>query len=416
MNRSRRCFTLSGARNAKNAYTHSRALPLPIVTGRLAIRTRRALTLLLIGSTVFLLPVIAAAGTLTGTVKNSTTGKPGAGDQVVLFSLGQGMEEAGRTTADAQGNFSFKLNSEGTYLIRTIHDGVTYHSMMPTGKTSTAVEVYDVSKTVDGIEIFTDIMYLTPARGQLLVTREFGVRNNSNPPRTQLNPRNLEFYLPDGARLVSASAMAENGNPLRSAPSPESEKNRYSFFFPLRPGLTRFEITYLFPYKGGISIDPKSLYPLRHFVVVYPKTMQFTVVPGSNFQSIHFPDQPDSNVEMASDIPKGDSLAFRISGVGRAETGEPLGTQGNDEGTHNSDDRVRSAQPNRRPGGGLGLPIDAPDPLHEYRWWILGGLTFVFLIGGIYVGRRRPNASRQRTTGYRRGHGFVERPSGRHTR
>jgi hypothetical protein len=54
-----------------------------------------------------LLTTGASAQTLTGTVKNATTGKPAAGDEVVLLNLGQGMEEAGRSKADSKGNFSF---------------------------------------------------------------------------------------------------------------------------------------------------------------------------------------------------------------------------------------------------------------------------------------------------------------------
>jgi len=50
---------------------------------------------------LFLLASLVSAQTLTGTVKNATTGKPAAGDDVVLLKLGQGMEEAGRTKADA---------------------------------------------------------------------------------------------------------------------------------------------------------------------------------------------------------------------------------------------------------------------------------------------------------------------------
>ena len=57
---------------------------------------------------------------------------------------------------------------------------------------------------------------------------------------------------------------------------PEGEKNRYSFIFPLRPGLTRFEVTNQLPYSGSANLDPKSLYPLEHFVVMLPKAMQFT--------------------------------------------------------------------------------------------------------------------------------------------
>ena len=61
---------------------------------------------------ILLLTTLAAAQTLTGTVKNSTTGKPAAGDEVVLLKLGQGMEEAGRTKTDAKGQFSFKLDDD----------------------------------------------------------------------------------------------------------------------------------------------------------------------------------------------------------------------------------------------------------------------------------------------------------------
>src|SRR4029077_17522829 len=55
---------------------------------------------------LLLLTSLASAQTLTGTVKNSTIGKPAAGDDVILLSLGQGMEEAGRTKSDAKGSFS----------------------------------------------------------------------------------------------------------------------------------------------------------------------------------------------------------------------------------------------------------------------------------------------------------------------
>jgi hypothetical protein len=104
-------------------------------------------------------------------------------------------------------------------------------------------------------------------QGQMEIVREFFVQNTSKPPRTQMNEHNLEFYIPTGAQIIpdSASATTENGNPLKSAPVPEGEKNRYSFIFPLRPGLTRFEVAYQLPYSGSANLDPKSVYPLEHF-------------------------------------------------------------------------------------------------------------------------------------------------------
>ena len=207
----------------------------------------------------------ASAQTLTGTVKNATTGKPSAGDEVVLLKLGQGMEEAGRTKTDAGGHFSFKLDdAQAPHLVRAIHQEVTYHRMAPPGTTSVELEVYDAAKKVEGIEVVADIMRVEIVQGQLEIVREFGVQNTSKPPRTQMNERNLEFYIPSGAQIIpdSATATTEGGNPLKSAPVPEAEKGRYSFIFPLRPGLTRFEVAYQMPYSGSANIDPKSIYPL----------------------------------------------------------------------------------------------------------------------------------------------------------
>ena len=350
----------------------------------------------------FALSTLAAAQTLTGTVKNSTTGKPSAGDDVVMFKLGQGMEEAGRTKTDAKGQFSFKLDDgQAPHLIRAIHQDVTYHRMAPPGTTSVEVEVFDVAKKVDGIEVVADIMRIQAAQGQIAITREFGVQNTSKPPRTQMNERNLEFYVPGGAHVIdeSATATTENGNPLKSAPVPEGEKNRYSFIFPLRPGLTRFEVTYELPYSGSANIDPKSIYPLQHFVVMTPKAMRFAAAASAaGFKLINYPNEPDAAVEVASNTTPGQNLAFKLSGegtlAGQQESGAQGQSQGSSEGEQSSAPAPGAAQSSGRPGGGLGPPIDAPDPLQKYRWWILGGFAAVLLVGGVYVASRQQSAAR----------------------
>jgi hypothetical protein len=347
---------------------------------------------------VLLLTSFAAAQTLTGTVKNSTTGTPAAGDEVVVFKLGQGMEEAGRTKTDAKGQFSFKLDdAQAPHLVRAIHQDVTYHRMAPPGTTSVAIEVYDVAKKVDGITVVADIMRIQAAQGQIEVTREFGVQNTSKPPRTQMNERNLEFYVPDGAHVIdeSATATTEGGNPLKSAPVPEGEKNRYSFIFPLRPGLTRFEVTYQLPYSGSANLDPKSLYPLDHFVVMLPKAMQFTAAGGSTaYKLINYPSEPDAAVQVASNTTPGQNLRFKIAGEGTLEPDQANSAQGSSEGEQSSPPGAAASQSSNRPGGGLGPPIDAPDPLQKYWWPIFGGIILLLVVGAVYVASRQQSAAR----------------------
>jgi len=338
--------------------------------------------------TFALLATVSDAQTLTGTVKNATTNKPSAGDDVVLLSLGQGMEEAGRTKSDAKGNFSFKLDAQGPHLIRVIHEGVTYHRMAPPGTTSVDVEVFDVAKKVEGIEVIADIMRFQAGGGQLQVERTFAVQNNSKPPRTQMNEHNLEFYVPDGAKIEEGQAMTAGGQPVNSAPVPEGEnaKNRYSFLFPLRPGETRFEVVYSVPYTGSINIDPKLVYPVEHFVAIAPKSMGFTAANPSTYQSTPYPGQPDANVEIASSAKPGQSTAFKLTGEGALAQTEEGGGGGENQGG--------SAQADNRPGGGLGPPIDAPPPTQKYQWWVLGGLAVVLIIGGVGVASRQQAANR----------------------
>ncbi len=391
---------LSVAETAQSAFSvKSKACPEPVegdpvfacVTNRLVKEfslSIGSLHTILLALAILLLTSLAAAQTLTGTVRNVTIGKPAAGDEVVLLSLGQGMEEAGRTKTDAKGHFSFKLDAQGPHLVRVIHQEVTYHRMAPPGTTSVEVEVYDVGKKIEGIEVVADIMRFQASQGQLEVERTFAVTNNSKPPRTQMNEHNLEFYVPDGAKVTEGQAMTAGGQPVKSAPVPEGEnaKNRYAFLFPLRPGETRFNVVYTVPYTGSVNIDPKSIYPLEHFVAIAPKAMEFSAAPGASYQVAPFPGQPDANVEVASNAQVGQPMAFKLSGEGTlaapVEDGQTTQAPG------------PSAQNESRPGGGLGPPIDAPPPYQKYQWWVLGGFAAALIIGGVYVASRQQAAHR----------------------
>ena len=331
----------------------------------------------------------AAAETLTGTVKNATTGKPAAGDEVVFIKLGNGMEEAGRTKADAKGNFSFKYEDQGPHLVRAIHQGVTYHRMAPPGTTSVEVEVNDVAKKVDGVSLTADVMRFQVEQGQLEVMRLFAVSNTSNPPKTQMNDRNFEFYLPDGAKIVQSTATTSGGNPLNQAPVPQSEKNRYAFIFPLRPGETRFEIAYQLAYSGSVTIDPKSLYGMQHFVIMLPKSMQFTAGSGAQFQSMNDPQQPDATVQVATMTQVGQPLSFKLSGEGMLAASAGGGPTQGGGGGGGSSSMGQAPEARSGPGGGLGPPIDAPDPLQQWRWPIIGGFVLALAGGAFYMTKRQ---------------------------
>jgi len=345
----------------------------------------------------------AAAQTLSGTVTHGTANKPAAGDEVILINLTTTMEIAANTKADSNGKFSFKLTGgAGPHLIRAVHQGVTYHQIAPPGASSVEVNVYDVATKVSGLTVTADVIRFQADSGTMQGVRLFVVKNASSPARTQMNDHNFEFYLPAGAKIEQVQARAPNGQPIKAEAAPETgknqaEKNRYAINFPLRPGETQFQLEFTLPYTGEIKIDPKPLYPAEHLVVVLPKTMQFKAANPPSFQSMQDPSQGDSQVEVARQTKPGQPLGFTLTGNGviTESPGEIA------SGAARQQDQLQQQQPDQpqtrdnrssdnRPGGGLGVPIDAPDALQQYRWPILGGFAVLLAIGGWAVTKRQP--------------------------
>ena len=323
-----------------------------------------------------------AAQTISGTVTNGTTGKPAAGDEVILINLGNGMEVAANTKADSAGKFSFTLKDGpgGPHLIRAVHQGVTYHQMAPPGVSNVDMSVYDVAKSVPGIQVTADVMRFQADNGSLQGIRLFAVNNASTPAKTQMNDHNFEFYLPSGAKIEQTQAKAPNGQPIAAEVSPQAEKNRYAVVFPLRPGETQFQIEYTMPYSGEVKIDPKLLAAAEHMVVVLPKSMQFSAENASAFQSMQDPSQGDAMVEVVQQAQPGQKLGFTLKGTGTINESSQQVAAGASQ---------QQQGMSQRPGGGLGTPIDTPDPLQQYRWFILGGFILVLGAGGWYVTKRK---------------------------
>ena len=350
---------------------------------------------------IFSLAIASSAQTLTGTVTNGTTGKPAVGDEVLLIDFSSGMNVAATTKADGAGKFSFQLTgAPGPHLIRAIHQGVTYHQMAPPGVNTADVNVYDVATKVTGLGVTADVIRFQADSGSMQGVRLFVVDNKSSPAKTQMNDHNFEFYVPPGAKIEQVQARAPNGQPISAEAVAQAEKNRYAINFPLRPGETQFQVEFTLPYSGEIKIDPKPLYPAAHLVIVLPKTMQFTAANPSSFQSMQDPSQGDSQVEVAQQTKPGQPVGFTLKGNGvinesPAETASGAAQQQDQQAQGGN----RSAD--NRPGGGLGVPIDAPDALQKYRWPILFGFAVVLAVGGWVVTKRQPATSVAATSAVR---------------
>ena len=335
----------------------------------------KSVKMLRVAAAVLALCALSAATSLKGTVKNGTTGKAAAGDDVVLLDMSQGMQEAARTKADSQGRFSFNYQETGgPHMVRVLHQGVNYFppgGIIPPGTSTTAITVYDAAAKVPGIGLTVDMMRAQTEGSNLQVTELWVVKNDSTPPRTQMSDNAFEIALPAGAQVDSGMASGPGGQPVNSAPVPQAGKNKYAFIFPVRPGETRFQVNYHLPYSGQIKFGPQPLYAADHVVVMLPKSMQFTGAAG--YQTMEGGD-PNANIQVITNVKPGQDLSFDLSGTGTIPEGQQAASAGG------GGMAARGA-----PGGGLGAPEETPDPLHRYRGFILGGLGVALALGVFYV-------------------------------
>lgn len=355
---------------------------------------------------------LAFADSITGTVTNKTTNKPAAGDDVVLIRLQQGMQEATRTKTDAKGRFTLDVpanESQAIHLVRVTHDKANYFRPAPPGTQSVEVDVYNAAAKVKGVSSEADVMRLqTDESGKSLhVVENFFVKNESSPPLTQFSDRPFEFYLPEGAVVEGSAALAPGGMPVQASPVPLGEPNHYAFIFPIRPGETRFQITYKLPYGGSLKFSPRVMMPTDTIAVMMPKSMTFKPGPSAPYTAVT--EETTAQTYVARGVAPSQTLDFTISGTGQmprdtgaaAAAGEGGAAEGA-SGQTGAGGATSAAASDTRPGGGLGTPLDPEgtnDPWAKYKGWILGGLGLVLAVGAGVMLKNGPAAAVSATAG-----------------
>ncbi|MGC1462446.1 MAG: carboxypeptidase regulatory-like domain-containing protein, partial [Terracidiphilus sp.] len=166
----------------------------------------------------------------------------------------------------------------------------------------------------------------------------------------------------------------------------DGPKGHYSFNFPIQPDdgdkNTLFQISYSLPYNSGkYNFKSQVSLPAENLAILMPKSMTFTPGSGASFKSVQ--EDPGIQTWLLKNALPGKLLEFAVSGTGnipREAQNTPPGPQG---GTGQD-----AGAPSAQPGGGIGVPIDTPDPLSKYKWWILIGLALLLSAGAAFLLRK----------------------------
>jgi hypothetical protein len=309
------------------------------------------------------------AGTIHGTVKNGTTGKPAANIEVILIQLQGGMQPVANAKTDGEGQFSFDNASLGAQpmLVRAVYHGVNFHQPAPPGKSEVQIEVFEPTADAKTISVPSHIVIVQPNGSSLLVGEEYSIQNSATPPKAYFRADgNFEFAIPDKAQLQQTAAWGPAGMPVVQA-AIDKTHNRYAIAFAFRPGESGMRYSYQLPYAGSAaSVKLPTIYPTAKLLVLAPPSVQIT---GDGLEAGG--QEQGMTVYGRGAIPANTLYTLNISG-----TAAPVNAGNAEAGGQDAQN-----------GSGPAISV-IPGRLDVLKWPLIGGFIGLFALGAILLARR----------------------------
>lgn len=313
---------------------------------------------------------IVSAGTVRGTVNNATSGKPGAGVEVVLIQLQGGMTPVANTKTDSNGQFSFDNPDIGArpMLVRAIYKGVNFHQPLPPGKDSVSVEVFEPTSDPKTISVPSRVVIFQPNGANLIIGEEYGVKNDSAPPQAYFRADgNFEVTLPENAELKQIAASGPSGMPVVQAPI-DRGLGHYAIAFAFRPGESDVRLSYQVPYPGdAATLKIPTTYGGGRLLLVAPPTVQLT---GDGLQASG--QEQGMNIYEHGIVSAGTVLTVAVSGTAPPPA-QSAGAPGRAENIQGGDAAAIQAIPGR---------------LDALKWPLVGGFCILFVFAAILLARK----------------------------
>jgi hypothetical protein len=347
---------------------------------------RRRASLVPASLLLFFLASSAFAGTVTGTVRNGTTGKPAAGVEMILIQLQGTMQPVANTKTDADGHYRFDHPGlgAGPMLIRAVYRGVNYHEPATPDKTTVDVEVFEPTDKPSAFAVTVHAIIFQPTGSDLTVTEEYNISNKTNPPLAYYRADgSFIFSLPEGAQLSNISAVGSSGMPVVQSPIDKGQ-NQQAIAFPFRPGDSQVSLSYKVPYPNNqANLHFASRYPVEHLGLFAPPSVQIS---GGGFvasgQAQGFSAYTRDSV--AANTP----VSVSISGTAPP----PAPVQDGAAAANAPTDDTQNPSVNSRIDTGNEAPVASvttlPARLDSLKWIIVAGFAALFLLGLIYVSRQ----------------------------
>lgn len=266
-------------------------------------------------------------GEVQGKLVNGTDSKIiGAGVELDVLQLGQGMSILKSTVTDSKGAFRFEsLPVELPLMIRANYKSVNYHGRVQfdgSARAELQIEVFEPTESMKDIRVDSLRVGFQLEGDHLRVIENYKFINETNPKKTFMSMAgSFRFSKPAGLEQPPQMSVTGPGGtmPLRSSPLESPDGQSYYSLYALRPGDTSFEIDYTLPYHERAHTYRKKFYQdlPSYQIGVLPQDLNLT---GAGLQKVH--SDPDKNFAIYSGgaVKAGTELVWSFSG------GTPMAT------------------------------------------------------------------------------------------
>jgi hypothetical protein len=212
---------------------------------------------------LFLLCCSPALAAIDGVVVNRTTGQPQPGATITVNKMnattGMLNDNAGIAKTGAQGQFAFPASVDGPTLLRATWDGVTYNQMLRPGTPASGltIDVFNSSKNPGSSKVDKHMILFEPGAGQMTVNETILLKNDGQTTWNDSKDGTLPFYLPSTHGKLQIRATAPGGVDVPATEIKSPKPDVYKVDFAIKPGETRFDLTYSVPYTMGSQYEGK---------------------------------------------------------------------------------------------------------------------------------------------------------------
>jgi hypothetical protein len=312
-------------------------------------------------------------GAIDGTVINKTTGQAAANVPITLVKPGQGgMKTLGTTVSDASGHFAFANDQPGggPQLLQATFEGVNYNKLLTPATPTLGVqlEIFNSTKSPAVAQLTQQFMIFEPEASKISVGETVIFQNASTTTFNNEQTGSFRFYLPRAANgQVRVQVQGPQGMPLPRAAEKTDVDDVFKISYPIKPGETQFEITYVIPagspftYRGRVvPIKGMTMGPLR---LIAPSGVTIT---GTDVQSVGTEPKTQATIYNVSKT----DFSFDIAGIGTLHPPEAEATG---------------------PAEGDSPPIvQAPPFIYQHLYWLVGLALGILALGLVVLYRTSP--------------------------